>query len=231
MLTVAIMGVLAALLVPGVVNTKKMVKRRLDYIQYRDYLRAVAFTFEETLHLEQPLLTELDFTRTDIKYDTVRIMFGEMFYSSMMNGFPYPEMRYLEKLDFTETEFDDRWTEWIMPAPALKYLHLDGTMITDATLDQISGNAKGEYIYGQSHPLKKLKALTIVRCPNITDAGLDRLLAALPKTKIITSQMDLDALREHQLYERPTHENKEGSVNSTLEKMYEQGAPTSGSVP
>ena len=92
-------------------------------------LRATAYSFEETLHLEQPLLTQLDFTETDIEYEDVKTMMGEMFYSSMMNGFAYPEMRYLYMLDFTSTQYDDNWTEYILPAPALTELHLDNTKL------------------------------------------------------------------------------------------------------
>jgi len=190
MVTMAIIGVLYAMIVPGVVNTRRMTKRRLDYIQYRDYLRATAFSFQETLHLEQPLLVSLDFTGTDINYDDVKDMMGEMFYSSMMNGFPYPEMRYLGALDFTDTKYDDRWTEWIVPAPALTNLILNNTVITDATIDQLGGLSKGTFIYGRPHPLTKLRQLTVVNCTNVSDAALGRLKAVLPKLTIVTNVVD-----------------------------------------
>ena len=128
---VAIIGVMAAMIMPGVINTKKYVKRRTDYIQWRDYLRVAARSYEETLHLEQPLLVSLNFTSTAITYTEIQGYLGEMFYSGPMNGFPFPEMRYLETLDFTDTRFDDKWTEWMLPAPALRNLILnaDGEFI------------------------------------------------------------------------------------------------------
>jgi len=212
MVTVAIISILAALLVPAVVNTKKMTKRRLDYIQYRDYLRWVALTFEETKHLDQPLLVSLDFTGTDVTYEDVRYKMGEMFSSTMMNGFPYPEMRYMERLDFTSTKYDDTWTEWVVPAPALLKLHLDHTVITDATLVQL-------------HPLKKLKTITLVQCKQITEDGVKQLRAALPKTEIITSQRDLDKYLDGKLYERRETRQEEGSMNNSLNEIYGQGDP------
>jgi prepilin-type N-terminal cleavage/methylation domain-containing protein len=212
MVTVAIISILAALLVPAVVNTKRMTKRRLDYIQYRDYLRWVAFSFEETKHLEQPLLVSLDFTGTDVTYEDVRYKMGEMFSSTMMNGFPHPEMRYLEMLDFTATKYDDTWTEWIIPAPALLKLHLDNTVITDATLKQM-------------HPLTRLKTLTLVQCNNLTDEGIRQLRAALPKTEIITTQRNLDKYQDGLLFEIKESKRDDGSMNNSLNEMYEQGNP------
>ena len=67
--TVAIIGILSSMTMPAVVNTKRAVKRRLDYLQWRGYLMAIAKTYEETAHLEQPLLTELNFSGTEIKFN------------------------------------------------------------------------------------------------------------------------------------------------------------------
>ena len=67
--TVAMIGILSSMMLPAIVNTKRMVKRRLDYLQWRGYLMAIAKTYEETAHLEQPLLTELNFEGTEINFN------------------------------------------------------------------------------------------------------------------------------------------------------------------
>ncbi len=201
MVTVAIAGVMAAMILPAVINTKRMTKRRIDYIQYRDFLRAVAVTFQETLHLEQPLLVSLDFTSTELNFDHCKDYLGEMFYSSMMNGFAFPEMRYLNELNFTDTAYEDKWTQYIIPAPALAHLHLDRTEITDATLAQISGDAEEEFIYGRAHPMSKLKTLSLVQCPNITKEGVQRVRDAIPGCYIILSQGDRDNFEENRMFE------------------------------
>ena len=201
MVTVAIAGVMAAMILPAVINTKRMTKRRIDYIQYRDFLRAVAVTFQETLHLEQPLLVSLDFSSTELNFDHCKDYLGEMFYSSLMNGFAYPEMRYLNELNFTDTAYDDKWTQYIIPAPALAHLHLDRTEITDATLAQISGDAEEEFIYGRAHPMSKLKTLSLVQCPNITKEGVQRVRDAIPGCYIILSQGDRDNFEENRMFE------------------------------
>lgn len=201
MVTVAIAGVMAAMILPAIVNTKRMTKRRIDYIQYRDYLRAVAVTFQETLHLEQPLLVSLDFTSTELKFEHCKDYLGEMFYSSMMNGFAYPEMRYLNELNFSDTAYNDEWTQYIIPAPALAHLHLDRTQITDATLAQISGDAEEDFIYGRAHPMSKLKTLSLVQCPNITKEGIQGVRDAIPGCHIILSQGDRDDYDEEKLFE------------------------------
>ena len=201
MVTVAIAGVMAAMILPAIVNTKRMTKRRIDYIQYRDYLRAVAVTFQETLHLEQPLLVSLDFTSTELKFEHCKDYLGEMFYSSMMNGFAYPEMRYLNELNFSDTAYNDEWTQYIIPAPALAHLHLDRTQITDATLAQISGDAEEDFIYGRAHPMSKLKTLSLVQCPNITKKGIQGVRDAIPGCHIILSQGDRDDYDEEKLFE------------------------------
>ena len=198
MVVIAIVGVMIAIISPGVVNSRRMVKRRIDYIQFRDYLRATAFSFVETPHLEQPLLTQLDFTETDISYEDIKKYMGPMFYSPAMNGFAYPEMRYLWMLDFSSTSYDDRWTEHILTAPALTELHLSNTKITDATLHQLAGSAKQEFIYGRAAPMTKLKLVSLVACPNITPTGIKALQTALPNTEIIINMREqrfLDAFR------------------------------------
>ena len=221
--TVAIIGVMAAMIMPGVINTKKYVKRRTDYIQWRDYLRVAAMSYEETLHLEQPLLVSLDFTSTAITYDEIRYYLGEMFYSGMMNGFPFPEMRYLETLNFADTRFDDSWTEWMLPAPALRNLILNETLITDASLDQIAGLSTEEFIYGRTQPMKKLKVLGLVACKNITDAAVERLQDALPDLKIFLTQKDMDSHDEDELYRKKERQDIDGSLNDTLKKIYDEG--------
>ena len=185
MVTVGIIGIMTSMLVPAVVNARRAAKRRTDYLQFRQYLMATAETFKETKHLEQPLLVELDFTYTDITFEDVRDMLGEMVYSSQLNGMPYPEMRYLEALDFSYTQFDDTWTEWVLPTPALKRLHLDGTKITDKTLEQIAGTVEGEFIYGEPHPMESLEVLTVFDCPYVTAEGVAALRLALPDAEII----------------------------------------------
>ena len=201
MVTVAIAGVMAAMILPAIVNTKRMTKRRIDYIQYRDYLRAVSVSFQETLHLERPLLVSLDFTSTELNFDHCKDYLGEMFYSSMMNGFAYPEMRYLNELNFSDTAYNDEWTQYIVPAPALAHLHLDRTEITDATLAQLSGDAKEDFIYGRAHPMSKLKTLSLVQCPNITKEGIQAVRDAIPGCHIILSQGERDDYDEEKLFE------------------------------
>ena len=61
MVTMAIIGILSSMLLPAVVNARRMTERRVTYLQYREYLMAVATSFSETTHLDQPLLVGLDF--------------------------------------------------------------------------------------------------------------------------------------------------------------------------
>ena len=333
--TVAIIGILSSMTMPAVVNTKRAVKRRLDYLQWRGYLMAIAKTYEETAHLEQPLLTELNFSGTEIKFNKSSLgwilktnkktnklrpevaelyfkkrqeslkewwdhnpylvtpnhkgitqehlnnfsngnyeaykgkntagiewfeflakdpklgcvtcrqlinnnlsywpmrkseaddyeiyphpyaeflgweigavptrcgagergelgmnMLAEMFFSSSMNGASFPEMRYLYMLDFSETAYDDDWTEFVMCAPALTRLHLDRTAITDETLYQLMGKGTkpdGNYLYGKPHPKYQMKLLTIQECQGVTKGAIDELRLALPDCFIVANADD-----------------------------------------
>jgi len=139
MVVMGVMGILASMMLPAVVNSRRMVERRLTYVQYREYVMAVASGFQETTHLDQPLMVALDFTYSSVVYKDIAKYYNELIESKFMDGKPMPEMRYFKALDFTGTDFDDRWMKAIIKTPCLEKLVLDNTKITDRGLLYIMG--------------------------------------------------------------------------------------------
>lgn len=184
----AIIGILSSMLLPAVVNARRMTERRVTYLQYREYLMAVSTSFSETAHLDQPLLVGLDFSESSVVYKDIKIYYNELVESTFLDGFPYPEMRYFKNLDFSSTEFDDRWMREIVPTPVLRTLILDNTKVTDEGLrwlyeHQLDEDDGADIWYPL--PRKTLRFLSVVMCPGVSDEMVERLRQKLPKCMVV----------------------------------------------
>ena len=188
MVTMAIIGILSSMLLPAVVNARRMTERRVTYLQYREYLMAVATSFSETTHLDQPLLVGLDFSESSVVFEDIEVYYNEMVESTYFDGFAYPEMRYFKNLDFSYTEFDDRWMREIVPTPVLTSLILDSTKVTDEGLRWLyefqEDEDSGTNIW-YPLPRKTLRYLSVVSCPGVSDEMVERIRRKLPKCMVV----------------------------------------------
>ena len=203
MVTITIILMLAALLLGSMGNKVRGSRDRVNYLQWRDDIVAVAKFFRWDYHkagsAESRKVAELEFdesVREDDLHNLWELIQPHFLLRYRMNN--------LDLMDFNDSYFRDQWmtnligidrTGYPYRTEGLQRLYLENTSITDTGLKHLYEHVsylqpkapKIQAEYAAFYAMTNLLVINVYGCKGVTKKGIADLKKAFPHIKVIST--------------------------------------------
>ena len=206
MTTVAIVGILAAMIYAVIGSQPGKAKDRTDYLQYRDDIMAAAKPGGTKWNYNKPSDPQAGRLISGLEFDpSVRILDLHNLWLMIQ---PHFHMRFkmmqLDELNFNDSSFRNNWFTNIIGIDkkgypyrleGLEYIQLENTYITDEGLRYLSqhnkriqpSSDKVQANLAASYPMSSLKKINLYGCKGVSKKGVAELKKAFPGIIVITT--------------------------------------------